>query len=138
MGVTEDDPNSLTGWLRNALRPRWHPGRPCTRASGHRSRSDSGCRLERELAALGGLDLVVLGLGPNGHVAYNEPGSTADSRTRVVDLTPESLAQASAYWQDTVPIPDKALTIGIGTLLEAKKIVLLVTGEAKAEVLRGR
>ncbi|MGH2615037.1 MAG: glucosamine-6-phosphate deaminase [Thermomicrobiales bacterium] len=138
VGVTADDPNSLTGWLRNALIERVgipaghvHPlpataVDPAADAAGY----------ERDLAARGGLDLVVLGLGPNGHVAYNEPGAAADSRTRVVELTPESLAQASAYWQGSVEIPDTALTIGIGTLLEAKKIVLLVTGEAKASMLR--
>jgi glucosamine-6-phosphate deaminase len=138
VGVTADDPNSLTGWLRHALVDRVgipadhvHP-LPATAAD----LTAGAAAYERELAARGGLDLVVLGLGPNGHVAYNEPGSAADSRTRVVALMPESIAQASAYWHGTVPIPDKALTIGIGTLLEAKRIVLLVTGEAKASILR--
>jgi glucosamine-6-phosphate deaminase len=138
VGVTPDDPNSLTGWLQNALidrvgiaRHRVHP----LPATGD-DLAAAAASYERDLARLGGLDLAVLGLGPNGHVAYNEPGSACDSRTRVVALTEESLAQASAYWQGTVPIPTVAITIGVGTLLEARRIVLIVSGEAKAEILR--
>jgi glucosamine-6-phosphate deaminase len=93
-------------------------------------------RYEEAIAERGGLDLAVLGLGPNGHIGYNEPGSSADSRTRVITLTPESLEQASAYWEGAVPIPSLAMTMGVGTLLESKQIVLLVIGEAKAEMLR--
>jgi glucosamine-6-phosphate deaminase len=77
----------------------------------------------------------VLGLGANGHVAYNEPGSGADSRTRVLTLTPESVSQAAGYFAGRT-VPTQAMTIGIGTLLEAGKIVLLVTGAAKAAILR--
>jgi glucosamine-6-phosphate deaminase len=91
---------------------------------------------ERTITARGGLDLVVLGLGPNGHIGYNEPGSGDESRTRVITLTPESLGQASAYWEGAVPIPNRAMTMGVGTLLEAKQIALLVTGAAKADMLR--
>ena len=82
MGVTEDDPNSLTGWLRNALVDR--VGIPADRVHSLPATAvdGRGAAARARLAALGGLDLVVLGLGPNGHVAYNEPGSTADSRTR--------------------------------------------------------
>ena len=82
---------------------------------------------EEAITARGGLDLAILGLGPNGHIGYNEPGSSADSRTRVITLTPESRSQASAYWEGAVPIPHQAMTMGVATLLEAKQIVLLVT-----------
>ena len=138
VGVSADDPNSLTGWLQSALIDRvgitaHHVhALPATVAD----ISAAAAAYERELAALGGLDLAVLGLGPNGHIAYNEPGSPADSRTRVVDLTPESIAQAAAYWEGAVSIPHTAVTIGVGTLLEAKRIVLIVSGAAKAEMLR--
>ena len=59
-----------------------------------------------------------------------------DSRTRIVALTPESRNQASAYWEGSLAIPDQAMTMGVGTLLESKQIVLLVTGLAKADILR--
>jgi len=93
-------------------------------------------RYEEELASHGGLDLAVLGLGPNGHIAFNEPGSAADSRTRVVDLTPESRNQSAGYFDGKQEIPAQAMTMGVGTLLDAKRIVLIVTGESKAEILR--
>ena len=138
VGVSADDPNSLTGWLQRALIERGgispvHVHALPATANDIAAAAD---RYERELADLGGLELVILGLGPNGHIAYNEPGSAADSRTRVVALTPGSVEQAAAYWQGAVEIPHTAVTIGVGTLLEAKQIVLLVSGEAKADMLR--
>ena len=138
VGLTVEDPNSLTAWLMKAFAER--VGIAASRVHTLPATDDdlawAARSYEASLTALGGLDLAVLGLGPNGHVAYNEPGSAADSRTRVVDLTAESIAQASAYWHNSVPIPSTALTIGIATLLEARHIVLLVTGQAKAEILR--
>jgi glucosamine-6-phosphate deaminase len=138
VGVTPDDPNSLTGWLQKALidriglDPRRVHALPATAAD----LDAAAAEYERTLAALGGLDLAVLGLGPNGHIAYNEPGSAADSRTRVVALTPESREQARAYWEGDVAVPDRAITVGVGTLLAAKRVVLIVSGETKAEMLR--
>lgn len=137
VGVSPNDPNSLTGWLQRALIERVgipphhiHP-LPATASD----IPAAAQHYERDLANLGGLDLAILGLGPNGHIAYNEPGSEADSRTRVVPLTPDSVTQAAAYWQGAVDIPDTAVTIGVGTLLEASQIVLLVSGNAKADML---
>lgn len=138
IGVTVDDPNSLTRWLREALLTRiginpdqLHP-LPVTAEN----LDDAAAEFDRAISARGGLDLAVLGLGPNGHIAYNEPGSSADSRTRIVALTSESRNQASAYWEGSLSIPDRAMTTGVGTLLESRQIVLLVTGRAKAEILR--
>jgi glucosamine-6-phosphate deaminase len=138
VGVTPDDPNSLTGWLRRVfIEPAGIPWGNVRAVDAAAADPAAACeRYEAELAAAGGLDLVVLGLGPNGHVAYNEPGSAADSRTRVLDLTPESVAQASAYWTPGVSTPHRGMTMGVGTLLEAGRIVLIVTGAGKAGMLR--
>ena len=138
VGVTPDDPNSLTGWLYRVF---MDPAR-VPRANIHRVPSDAADpsaaadAYEADLRAHGGLKLAVLGLGPNGHVAYNEPGSPATSRTRVLTLTPESIAQATAYWAPGNTTPETAITIGVQTLLEAERIVLIVSGAAKAEKLR--
>jgi glucosamine-6-phosphate deaminase len=138
LGVTSEDPNSLTGWLWKAfLGPAGIPPRHVHAIDTTDSDPESAAaRYEQELISLGGLALAVLGLGPNGHIAYNEPGSGADTRTRVVDLTPQSIAQASAYWENTVPIPSQAMTIGVGTLLAARRLALIVSGSEKAEMLR--
>lgn len=89
---------------------------------------------EAEIAAAGGLKLAVIGLGGNGHVAFNEPGSGPDTRTRVVDLTVESRDQNAAYYEGA-EIPEHAITMGIGTILDAENIVMIVSGEAKAEIV---
>lgn len=137
LGVTRDDPNSLTGWLWKAfLGPAGIPSRHVHAIdTADPDPEAAAARYEQTLIGLGGLELAVLGLGPNGHIAYNEPGSSADTRTRAVNLTPQSIAQASAYWENTIPIPSRAMTIGVGTLLEARRIVLIVSGSDKAGIL---
>lgn len=89
---------------------------------------------EESIAAAGGLKLAVVGLGNNGHIAFNEPGSGPDTRTRVVDLTRESRDQNAAYYEGA-EIPEQAITMGIGTILDAEKIVMIVSGEAKADIV---
>lgn len=90
---------------------------------------------ERALAEGGGCDLLLLGLGANGHIGFNEPGTAMDSRTRVVKLTEETAAANAAYWHGRFK-PELAVTMGMATILEARQILLLVRGAAKADVLR--
>ena len=87
--------------------------------------------MEAEVAR--GVDLAVVGLGTNGHVGTNEPGSAADSRSRMVELAPSTRDGSLAYGAETPPT--HALTMGIGTLLDADEIWLLVTGSHKASIL---
>ncbi len=138
VGVEPEDPNSLTGWLkRSFVDPAGIPwDRVRAVASSAADPGAAAAAYDAEIAAAGGLDLAVLGLGPNGHIAYNEPGSAADSRTRVLALTPESSAQAAAYWTAGVETPSRAITVGVGTLLESDRLVLIVSGAAKTEMLR--
>lgn len=137
VGVTAEDPNSLTGWLyANFLTPARVPAAnihtlPATAAD----LAAAARQYEADIAAAGGLELAVLGLGGNGHIAYNEPGSAGDSRTRVLDLTAESIAQARGYFPGR-DVPTKAISVGVGTLLEARALVLIVSGASKAAVLR--
>jgi glucosamine-6-phosphate deaminase len=136
VGVTADDPNSLTGWLyANFLAPARIPAANIHTlpATADELGAAAAC-YEAEIAAAGGLELAVLGLGGNGHIAYNEPGSPGDSRTRVLDLTEESIEQARGYFEGR-SVPTKAITVGVGTLLEARSIVLIVSGASKADVL---
>ena len=87
-------------------------------------------RYEGEIRAAGGIDLTFLGLGRNGHIGFNEPGTPFDSRTRVVELT-ESTRKANADAFPDAHVPTRALTMGIGTILESRRIVLLVAGAGK-------
>jgi glucosamine-6-phosphate deaminase len=85
---------------------------------------------ERELQRAGGLDVTFLGLGRNGHIGFNEPGTKFDSRTRIVELTP-STRHANADLFPGGDVPTHAITMGIGTILESRRIVLLVSGAGK-------
>jgi glucosamine-6-phosphate deaminase len=88
-------------------------------------------RYEAEIAAAGGIDLLLLGLGVDGHIAFNEPGSSFTSRTRVETLA-EGTRSANRATFDPEPVPYQAITIGIGTILEARQCLLLAFGSAKA------
>ena len=88
-------------------------------------------RYEEEIRAAGGLGMTFLGLGVNGHIAFNEPGSPFDSRTRVVELAPAT-RRANARHFEGEQVTRRAITMGIGTILESRSLVLLASGEAKA------
>ena len=97
---------------------------------------DESCsRYEALIAEAGGIDLQVLGIGMNGHVAFNEPGSEFNSRTRVVALTEDTRRHNARGFGSFEKVPDHAVTMGIATILEAKRIVLLANGPGKADVL---
>lgn len=96
---------------------------------------DAECiRYENEIADAGGLDLTFLGLGRNGHIGFNEPGTPFDARTRVVELT-QSTRHANADLFANGSVPTHAITMGIGTILESKRIVLLVSGSGKEDAV---
>ena len=90
---------------------------------------------ESNLKVSGGIDLQLLGIGRNGHVGFNEPGSTKESRTRLVKLTEETIKANLEQFVDNL-IPKEALSMGIGTILEAKSLVMLATGKSKADVIK--
>ncbi|MBA3937898.1 MAG: glucosamine-6-phosphate deaminase, partial [Planctomycetes bacterium] len=87
---------------------------------------------ERAIAAAGGLDLVVLGIGGNGHIAFNEPGAPASGRTRLVRLAPGTRRAAAADFGGEEFVPANGVTMGIATILAAQRVLLLATGSAKA------
>ena len=90
---------------------------------------------EAAITRAGGLDLAILGIGRNGHVGFNEPGSPIDSRTRLVELTAETRRDNERDFDDPQTIPQHALTMGIATILSARALMVLAFGAAKAEIL---
>ena len=93
----------------------------------------AACARYDDVVADGGLDLTLLGLGANGHLGLNEPGSTPDSPTRIVDLHTTTVRNAVVYGEGAAPL--WGVTLGMGPLLASREIWLLVTGAAKAEIL---
>lgn len=91
-------------------------------------------RYESEIGDEGGMGLTFLGLGRNGHIAFNEPGTPFRSRTRVVDLSESTRAANAAYFPDG-NVPSQAITMGIATIMSSKRIVLLATGSGKQEAI---
>lgn len=89
-------------------------------------------RYEQLIRRAGGIDLQVLGIGRTGHVGFNEPGSTRHSRTRLVTLDPVTRRDAASGFFGEENVPHQALTMGVGTILEARKIVIMAFGEHKA------
>ncbi|TWU58824.1 Glucosamine-6-phosphate deaminase 1 [Rubripirellula tenax] len=90
---------------------------------------------ESAIATAGGIAIQLLGIGSNGHIAFNEPGSAADSRTRQVSLTGQTIRANSRFFDSVDDVPRTAITMGIGTIMEADQIILIATGDVKADAI---
>ena len=96
-----------------------------------------GQEYDAMIDSLGGVDLQVLGIGRNGHIGFNEPDSFLIPGTHVTDLTPSTIAANARFFDSEESVPKKALTMGIGTILAARKIILMVSGaDKKAAVMK--
>ena len=94
-------------------------------------------RYEDKIKAIGGIDLFLGGIGPDGHIAFNEPGSSLSSRTRVKTLTTDTIIANSRFFDfDVNKVPKIALTVGVGTVLSAKEVLIIVNGHNKARALQ--
>jgi glucosamine-6-phosphate deaminase len=92
-------------------------------------------RYEELIQRFGGIDLQLLGIGKAGHIGFNEPLSALRSRTRVKALTPTTLKQNAGFFGGEERMPRRAITMGVGTILDTRRCLLLATGETKAEVI---
>jgi glucosamine-6-phosphate deaminase len=90
---------------------------------------------EEAIKEAGGIDVQLLGIGGNGHVGFNEPGSARDSRTRVVGLTAETIRDNSRFFQNESEVPRQAISMGIATIMDSKEVVLIANGANKAEAV---
>lgn len=97
---------------------------------------DSCLEYERKIEAAGGLDLQILGIGRTGHIGFNEPGSAADSVTRMITLDRVTRQDAAADFLGVANVPRSAITMGVGTILNARRIVLMAWGSNKSEIVR--
>jgi glucosamine-6-phosphate deaminase len=91
---------------------------------------------EAKIASFGGIDLFMGGIGPDGHIAFNEPGSSLSSRTRVKSLTTDTIIANSRFFGGDINlVPKQALTVGVGTIMDAKEVLILANGHNKARAL---
>ena len=96
---------------------------------------DACAKYNQIIHAVGGIDLQLLGIGNNGHIAFNEPCEEFPEKTHVVDLTQNTIEANARFFESMDQVPKKALTMGIGTIMKAKKIVLLANGPKKAQTI---
>jgi glucosamine-6-phosphate deaminase len=92
-------------------------------------------RYEELITENGGIDLQILGIGGNGHIGFNEPGTSFHSKTHIVDLAPSTIEANARFFTQLEEVPTKAITMGISTIMKSKEILLLVSGESKKEAL---
>jgi glucosamine-6-phosphate deaminase len=138
VGVPLDEPRNCANFIRRTVLEPWgiSPKHYHILNSLERDALQSVQAHERLIAASGGLDVVILGLGQNGHIAFNEPDSAEDSEGRVLDLEPVSI-EANRQWFGGAYAPEKGVTVGMKTLLSARHVLLVAYGAHKTAAVRG-
>ena len=136
VGLAPSDPRSYHSYVQQHLLGQVDidPGRVHI-PNGLAHPQTEAARYERAIGAIGGIDLQLLGIGRNGHIGFNEPTSSLASRTRVKTLAPQTLRDNSRHFDPGEWQPRLAITVGIGTILDAREILLVATGEAKADAV---
>lgn len=137
VGLPAEDPHSYRYYMEHHLFRHVNIDRRNTHLpDGAAADPDAESRRYDELIGrLGGIDLQLLGIGRTGHLGFNEPLSALRSRTRVKALSPVTMAQNRPLFAAGSQMPHRAITMGIGTILEARRCILLATGEEKAEII---
>lgn len=99
--------------------------------------SENVCReYDKRIAASGGIDLQVLGIGVNGHIGFNEPDQYLNVGTHVVNLTEETIETNSRFFTSREEVPRQAITMGMGSIMQARRVLLLASGKSKAQAIR--
>ncbi len=138
LGLPEDHPQSFAFYMQhNFFRHINIPRDNIFRLDALPGDIETHCReYEKKIQSAGGIDIQILGIGKNGHIGFNEPSSSLSSRTRVKTLTQETIEANAHFFRDREDIPRYCLTMGIGTIMESRKILLLASGKEKAEAIR--
>lgn len=137
VGLPTDHPSSFASYVRRCLLDRVKIDKSrCHAPNGVAPNLAAECaRYERAIQLAGGIDLAILGLGTNGHIGFNEPGSSFNSTTHVVNLS-ESTRTANAEYFTGGEVPKQAITMGIETIMGADRILLLASGSKKKDAIR--
>lgn len=137
VGISKDDPNSYHYFMAEKLFNHVDIVPDHTHVpSGEVSNAVEECEnYEKKIRDAGGIDMQILGIGLNGHIGFNEPGTSFESRTHVIDLDESTRQANSRFFSSIDEVPKQAITMGIATIMESKEILLLVSGEAKADIL---
>jgi glucosamine-6-phosphate deaminase len=137
IGLSTEDPNSYHYFMNQTLFKHLDINENQTHIpNGAASDLEQEClRYEQLIKELGGIDLQLLGIGQNGHIGFNEPGTPFTSTTHIVTLAQNTREANSRFFNSLEEVPTHAITMGIASILKSKEILLLVSGEGKAEAL---
>jgi glucosamine-6-phosphate deaminase len=139
VGIPEDHPESYHTFMwKHLFRHIDIPKENVNILDGTASDLDAVCdAYEEKIESCGGIELFLGGIGADGHIAFNEPGSSLSSRTRVKTLTEDTIIANSRFFDnDAAKVPKTAVTVGVGTVLDAREVVILVSGHTKARALQ--
>ena len=138
VGLSETDPNSYRVFMNEQLFNHLNVARESTHVPlGIASDLEHVCAAyERKIQEAGGIDIQLLGIGRNGHIGFNEPGSSFSSRTRVKALTRQTIQDNARFFGGVDRVPKSAVTMGVKTILDARHIVLIAVGDSKADIVR--
>jgi glucosamine-6-phosphate deaminase len=138
VGLDHEHPDSFAAYMRRELfgRTNFDPDHVHLLCGDAADIDNEAAAYEKAIVATGGIDVQLLGIGSNGHIGFNEPGSSIDSRTRLVQLSPSTCAANLASMVACDAVPTSAITMGISTILEARQIVVMATGDRKADAVR--
>lgn len=139
VGIAEDHPESYHYFMKSNLFDHIDIKEENTHIlNGNAADLEQECRdYEEKIKATGGIDLFLGGIGPDGHIAFNEPGSSLSSRTRIKSLTYDTIVANSRFFNNDInQVPKTALTVGVGTVLDSKEVLIIVTGYNKARALQ--
>ena len=139
VGLTKDHDQSYAYFMRSNLFDHVNIDQNnCNIPNGMNPDAEAECaRYDAVIDAFGGADLQLLGLGPNGHIGFNEPGEAFELETHCVDLTQETIEANKRFFDGNVDlVPKQAYTMGIKTIMQARKVLMVVNGTGKAEIVK--
>lgn len=138
LGIDQDHPNSYHYYMGEIFFNHINIKAENTHIpDGRADKPEEYCReYDRLIAEKGGIDLQILGIGENGHIAFNEPGRELNAPTSIVALTESTIEANSRFFDSIDQVPKSAITMGIGSIMKAKKIILLANGKNKAPIIK--
>ena len=139
IGLPPEDKNSYRYYMNHHLFSRINIDMRNTNLPDGMAKDEiaEGERYEAAIRDCGGIDLQLLGIGPNGHIGFNEPGEAFELETHCVDLTPETIEANKRFFDGNVDlVPKQAYTMGIKTIMQARKVLMVANGKGKAEIVK--
>ena len=136
-GLTHIDPQSYYYFMQENLFDHVNIDKAATHVPDgtNPDAADACAKHEQIIKSLGGIDLQLLGLGNNGHIGFNEPGAASEKETHLVDLAESTIRANARFFASIDEVPKQAYTMGIRTIMQAKKILVVVSGEGKADIV---